>query len=176
MLEAHKLLSEDEKPFTHTIALTFDERQKSRHKARTSCGKELGWFIKRGYVLQDGDLLVCASGEVVKVIAALESVSTVYALLTAQNPLLDLTRAAYHLGNRHVPLQIQAGYLRYQHDHVLDEMIVGLGLIVQCDQMPFNPEPGAYSGGHSHDHHESANTHSHVHNHSHSRIHGHHSH
>jgi len=86
----------------------------------------------------------------VQVLAAPERVSTV----RCADPLL-LARAAYHLGNRHVPLQIEAGFLRYQHDHVLDEMVRGLGLEVLIEQAPFEPEAGAYQSaphGHAHDH------------------------
>ena len=84
--------------------------------------------------------------------AAAETVSEVRC-----NDPLQLARACYHLGNRHVPLQIEAGLLRYQHDHVLNEMVQGLGLEVSVRQAPFEPEPGAYGGsthGHSHDHHQ----------------------
>ena len=80
--------------------------------------------------------------------AAQETVSTVYV-----TDALLLARAAYHLGNRHVLLQITADWLRYQHDHVLDDMIHQMGLDVVCEQAPFEPEAGAYSsGGHGHHH------------------------
>lgn len=158
MLEAFEIEKSDSLSHPETV-LTFEERQKSRHKTQTTCGKELGWFLDRGLVLRDGDCLKCSDGSFVRVVAAPESVSEV----ESENQLL-LTRAAYHLGNRHVPLQIGSGFLRYQHDHVLDDMVKGLGLNVAYKQLPFNPENGAYhgQGGHSHDH-----GHSHVHSHSH---------
>ena len=94
------------------------------------------------------DLLASVDGTIVVVRAAAEPVSEV----RCDDPLL-LARACYHLGNRHVPLQIEPGFVRYQHDHVLDEMLQGLGLSVAVCQAPFEPEPGAYGGhGHSHSH------------------------
>lgn len=127
--------------------LIFEERQKSRHKCETTCGKVLAWFLERGQVLGEGDVLVCSGGERVKVVCAPQAVSEV-----SSGDALRLTRAAYHLGNRHVPLQIGSGFLRYQHDHVLDEMLEGLGLSVVFRQAPFQPENGAYHGrGASHE-------------------------
>src|SRR5690606_28419525 len=108
MLEVFEIAKKPSQDATMQVVLTFDERQKSRYKTATACGKELGWFIERGTVLQDGDVLQCKTGELIKVIAAAEEVSEV----RSQNQLL-LTRAAYHLGNRHVPLQIGPGFLRY---------------------------------------------------------------
>jgi urease accessory protein len=108
--------------------------------------REVGIFLAWGSVLRDGDLLAANSGEVILVRAAPEPLSEVR---TRDWHLL--TRAAYHLGNRHVPLQIEPGILRYQHDHVLDEMLEQLGLPVLAVEAPFEPEAGAYSGGgHSH--------------------------
>ena len=164
MLEAHVLITDGSQSPSLKIELTFDDRQKSRHRGQTTCGQTVGWFIERGHVLTDGNLLGCTSGDYVEVVSAPESVSTVYVKPDAENPALDLTRAAYHLGNRHVPLQITETFLRYQHDHVLDEMVIGLGLLVESEQAPFQPEPGAYSGGHSHGHsHGEGHSHSHEH-------------
>lgn len=160
MLEAHTFIDHSHTPAKYTVELTFDDRQKSRHKATTQCGEAIGWFIERGHVLKDGDFLVTTTNELIHVVAAKESVSTVYA-----KSALELTRAAYHLGNRHVPLQITPEFLRYQHDHVLDEMIVGLGLHVECESAPFQPEPGAYAKGHSHGHAHGDHSHSHHHDH-----------
>ena len=132
------------------LKLDFQQRQKSRHRATTVCGEELGWFLERGRVLEDGDVMLCNDGSQALVIAADETVSQVQC-----DDAHLLMRAAYHLGNRHVPLQIGEGWLRYQHDHVLDDMLIGLGLSVDCCQRPFHPENGAYHGsshGHSHDH------------------------
>lgn len=134
------------------VVLTYEERQKSRHRTETRCGQSIGWFIERGQVLADGDLLCCSDGSMVQVVAQQEQVSRV-----ETSDALLLTRAAYHLGNRHVPLEIGAGFLVYLHDHVLDEMVQGLGLSVQSRLSPFNPEAGAYHTTHQHhdpDHHQ----------------------
>jgi urease accessory protein len=153
MLEVFKVLQNAEIHTDLEVVLTFEERQKSRYKTTLADGNELGWFVERGIVLSDGDLLQCQSGEYVRVVAAPETVSQV-----ESEDQLALTRVAYHLGNRHVPLQIGSGYLRYLHDHVLDDMVLGLGLSVHCKQLPFQPENGAYHGkqtlSHSHHHHE----------------------
>ncbi len=109
-------------------------------------GREAGIFLERGDALRDGDCLISDDGLVVQVKAAAELVSTA----TCADPLL-LARACYHLGNRHVALQIEPGRLRYLHDHVLDDLVRGLGLEVTVEDAPFEPEPGAY-GGHAHGH------------------------
>jgi urease accessory protein len=135
-----------------TLVLPFGERSKSRLRATLDNGEEAGLFLERGSVLRHGDLLLADDGRVVEVKAAPETVSTVH---TADG--LQLARASYHLGNRHVALQIGAGWLRYQHDHVLDDMIRGFGLEVVVEQLPFEPEGGAYvASSHAHSH-----THSH---------------
>jgi urease accessory protein len=126
------------------LVLPFQLRTKSRLRTALSNGEEVGIVLNRGSVLRDGDLLLADDGRVVKVIAASERVSTV-----SSTDALALVRAAYHLGNRHVALQIDAQRLRYLHDHVLDEMVRGLGLQVIVEEAPFEPEAGAY-GGHSH--------------------------
>ncbi len=154
MLEAFDIDS-DGPLASDTVVLSFEERQKSRHRTVTSHGRELGWFIERGRVLVAGDILVCRDGTRVQIEAARETVSRV-----ESGDQLALTRAAYHLGNRHVPLQIESGRLSYLHDHVLDDMVRGLGLSVTCCERPFNPENGAYhsqdaSGSTAHSHHHS---------------------
>lgn len=123
------------------VVATFAERQKSRHRTQTCCAKPLGWFLPRGLVLKEGDILLCKTGQRVKVKAAQEECSQV-----ASTDALALMKVAYHLGNRHVPLQIAAGVLRYQKDHVLDDMVAGLGLEVIHILAPFDPEAGAYHG------------------------------
>jgi urease accessory protein len=130
-----------------TLTLPFDERQKSRIKAVLNDGREVGLMLPRGTILRGGQCLRAEDGDTIRVEAALESVSTI----TSSDP-LQLARACYHLGNRHVPLQIGEGWLRYQHDHVLDGMVRGLGLEVNCEKATFEPEGGAYSGG-GHGHH-----------------------
>lgn len=127
-----------------TLTLFYDERKKSRLRARTDAGVDIAIVLPRGSALKDGDLLLATTGEVLAVRAAREIVSEAL----ASDPVL-LARAAYHLGNRHVPLQIIDGLLRYQHDHVLDGMVRELGLRVSKKQAPFEPESGAYSHSHA---------------------------
>ena len=134
-------------PTTHadvTLVLPFQLRNKSRLRTALNTGEEVGLILERGSILRGGDHLLADDGRVVQVVAEPETVSTV-----RSSAPLALCRASYHLGNRHVALQIGDGWVRYQHDHVLDEMVRGLGLSVVVEQQPFEPEAGAY-GGHSH--------------------------
>jgi len=126
------------------LVLPYQLRTKSRLRTALPSGEEVGLILERGTVLRDGDCLLAEDGRVVQIVAAPETVSTV-----RSNDALALMRASYHLGNRHVALQIGAGWVRYQRDHVLDEMVRGLGLEVTVEEAPFEPEAGAY-GGHSH--------------------------
>ncbi|GAB1255632.1 urease accessory protein UreE [Aurantivibrio plasticivorans] len=148
MIECYQFKAGDGIQYQDEVELTFEQRQKSRAQATTKKGEQVGWFLERGHVLADGSLLVGKSGEEIRVSAAPETLSVV----SSAEP-LQLLRAAYHLGNRHVPLQVTLECLCYQHDHVLDDMVKGLGLKVECQQRPFNPENGAYhSSGHHHSH------------------------
>ena len=131
-----------------SVTLPYHQRQKSRLRITLDNGDDAALQLERGYVLQHGQLLRAQSGELVKVCAATEAVSTAY----TDDPLL-LAKTAYHLGNRHVALQVGEGWLRYLQDHVLDEMVSQLGLNVKSEQAAFEPESGAYASGHSH-HHE----------------------
>jgi len=129
------------------LELPFEIRKKSRFRAPLQGGGEAGVVLERGQVLRNGDLLCSDDGRVIEVRSAAESVSTV----RSDDP-RTLARACYHLGNRHVPLQIGAGWVRYLRDHVLDDMVQALGLVVQYEQAPFEPEAGAYHGHTHHDH------------------------
>ncbi len=137
----HKLA--EPAPAAATLTLTLEQRSKSRLRVRLDNGLEAGLFLERGGVLRDGDRLASDEGYIVAVRAASELVSRV----RGADPRL-LARASYHLGNRHVPLQIGEGWLRYPQDPVLDEMVLGLGLgiEIEIEQAPFDPEPGAYHG------------------------------
>ena len=138
-----------------TITLTIDQRIRSRLKATLDDGIEVGIILPRGSLLRGGDLLLSHdSVSVIEVVAAKENVSTVYS-----DDSTELTKAAYHLGNRHIPLQVEKNWLRYQHDHVLDDMLTQMGLKVVVDQDVFEPEAGAYQ--------QSPHAHSHNHSHSH---------
>lgn len=151
-------VTEDEKQTKSSLTLPFDLRQKSRLKAQLDDGTDVGLVLSRGELLRGGDYLRAENGLVIKIIAAPESVSTV-----EHSDSLMLARASYHLGNRHVPLQINKDWLRYTHDHVLDDMLKGLGLEVKCETAPFEPEAGAYGGGHKHGDDEHQHSHSHSH-------------
>ena len=132
-----------------TITLPLESRVKSRLRAVLDDGRDAGLFLQRGQVLKNGDLLTTEDGLVVKVIAAKEMVSSVNC-----DDVLLMAKACYHLGNRHVALQINPGKLQYLHDHVLDDMLRRLGLAVNVIQATFEPESGAYEGDGSHHHHE----------------------
>lgn len=137
-------------PATETplvLALTAEERTRSRHHFTTEDGNAFYVQLPRGTVLQDGDLLQAESGEWVRVIARPEPVMTVTA-----NHSLDLLRAAYHLGNRHVSLEVTPHYLRLSPDSVLKSMLEQMGLTVVEETQPFQPETGAYDQSHSHNH------------------------
>ena len=157
---------------TASLTLPIDVRVKSRIKVTLNDGREAGLLLPRGLLLRGGDVLSNEDGsEFVQIIAADEGVSVVH----CDDP-FTLAKACYHLGNRHVPLQIMPGELRYHHDHVLDDMLRQFGLEVTFAQLPFEPEAGAYaseshghSHGHSHDHgHGHSHDHGHVHHHEHS--------
>jgi urease accessory protein len=140
---------EGEHEVISSVTLTYDQRVKSRLKVELDNGEPAGLFLLRGSILNHGNKIAAETGEIVIVKAANEKVSTVF----VTDPLL-MARACYHLGNRHVALQIDKGFIRYRHDHVLDEMVAGLGLGVICEKAPFEPEAGAYKNISGHSHHE----------------------
>jgi urease accessory protein len=128
------------------LVLPFDMRQKSRLRARLTTGEEVAIVLPRGQVLRGGDWVVASDGRVIEVVAQPEKV--LHVLCAA--PYL-LTRAAYHLGNRHVPVQVGDGWLRIAADHVLEEMLRQLGATLMPTEAPFEPEAGAYGSHHRHD-------------------------
>ena len=131
------------------LVLPFDLRMRSRLRARLASGEEAVVKTERGAVLRGGEFLQSEDGRKVRVVAAPEKV--MHATCANQ---FELTRAAYHLGNRHVAVEIGDGYLRIAADHVLGEMLFGLGAKLHELEAPFEPESGAYGGGHAH--HEEA--------------------
>jgi len=135
------------KDFGERLVLPFDLRQKSRLRVRLESGIEAALQLERGTILRGGDRLQTGDGRIVLVVAADEPVLHVTATSAQQ-----LMRAAYHLGNRHVPLQIGDGWLRLETDHVLKDMLLGLDMTVHEQLAPFEPEAGAYGGGHHHEH------------------------
>ena len=142
-----------------TVTLDWDLRQKSRFETTDSLGRSVGVFLPRGTVVRGGDVLIAEDGSLIRVEAAPQSVLRITAC-TAHGSPFDLTRAAYHLGNRHVPIELRPDYLQIEPDHVLADMLRAMHLIVNPVDAPFEPESGAYS---SHGVHAHADTHAHAH-------------
>jgi len=177
-----------------TIELDWDVRQKSRFDATDSQGRQIGVFLPRGTAVRGGDVLVAEDGSLVRVIAAPQPVLRI-THCTAHGTPFDLTRAAYHLGNRHVPIELKPDHLKIEPDHVLADMLRSMHLIVVAVEEAFEPEGGAY-GSHEHSHgagYDHAHDHGHahgsskgpkplvlapelLHDHDHSHDHGHHGH
>lgn len=141
------------------VELDWDTRQKSRFDATDSQGRHLGVFLPRGSVVRGGDCLVAEDGSLVRVRAAAQAVLVVRPC-AEHGSAFDLLRAAYHLGNRHVALELQPDRLQLEPDHVLAEMLRGMHLVVSEEQQAFEPEAGAYAAGHGHAH-ESGHTREH---------------
>ena len=135
-----------EKAANETLVLPFDLRCKSRLRTRLAGGEEVGLFLPAGTLLRGGMRVEANDGRIVAIVAADEPLIEV----RASDSLL-LARAAYHLGNRHVAVQLAQDWLRLQPDHVLEQMLLGLGVSVQPIRAPFEPEAGAYAPGHQHD-------------------------
>ena len=133
-----------------TVELDWDVRQKSRFDATDSLGRQIGGFLPRGTVARGGDVLVAEDGSLIKVVAAPQSVLRITHCSNHGSP-YDLIRAAYHLGNRHVPIELKPDHLKIEPDHVLADMLRAMHLIVNSVDEPFEPENGAYAtGGHVH--------------------------
>lgn len=154
-----------------TVALDWDVRQKSRFDATDSAGRALGVFLPRGTQVRGGDVLVAEDGSLITVQAAPQPVLIVRHCSEHGSP-FDLMRAAYHLGNRHVPLELNADHLKLEPDHVLAALLRQQHLIVSEAQAPFEPEGGAYGGGAGHGHAQH-DDHGHDHGHHHGASHGH---
>ncbi len=175
-----------------TVVLDWDTRQKSRFDTADSQGRVLGVFLPRGSAVRGGDVLVAEDGSLIKVVAQPQAVLRVTAC-TAHGSPFDLVRAAYHLGNRHVPIELTPEHLQIEPDHVLAEMLKKMHLDVTEQLAPFEPEAGAYAtGGHDHGHghahaapaapahvhgpdcgHDHGPAHGHAHDHGHEHGHGH---
>jgi urease accessory protein len=163
-----------------TLTLDFEARRKSRLAATLDDGEEVALVLPRGTVLRDGDVLVAQDGTLVRVVAAAETV-----LMVRARDVLTLTRAAYHLGNRHTPVEVGTDYLKLEYDPVLADMLKRIGASVEQVSLPFQPESGAYGGGHKHGHDETfaedyalaqqvyGEHHGHDHGHSHDHGHAH---
>ena len=139
-----------------TVELEWDVRQKSRFDATDSQGRQLGIFLPRGTVARGGDVLVAEDGSLIKVIAAPQPVLRITHCSAHGTP-FDLIRAAYHLGNRHVPIELKPDHLKIEPDHVLADMLRAMHLIVHAVDETFEPENGAYAAGsHAHAGHQHA--------------------
>jgi urease accessory protein len=144
---ANREIPEAELANLRKLVLPFDLRQRSRLRVALDDGTEAAVFLPHGTVLRNGDLLEARDGSVIRVVAAPENVLYV----TSDKP-RALTRAAYHLGNRHVPVELGENFLKLETDPVLKEMLLQLGVTLREDCLPFQPEAGAYGGGHRHGH------------------------
>ena len=150
------------------LTLDWDLRQKSRFDADDSQGRHIGVFLPRGTVLRGGDVLVAADGSMLAVIASPQAVLRITACPEHGSP-FDLTRAAYHLGNRHVPIELRPDHLKIEPDHVLAEMLRKMHLVVHEVREAFEPEAGAYGDhgitahGHGHGHAHGHDTPDHTH-------------
>ena len=147
----------------NTLTLDWDTRQKSRFDATDSQGRSLGVFLPRGAVVRGGDVLVAEDGSLIRVEAAPQSVLRIAACTEHGSP-FDLTRAAYHLGNRHVPIELQPDHLKIEPDHVLADMLRAMHMTVVPVSESFEPENGAYG-----DHGATSHRHGHSHEHGHAR-------
>jgi len=135
-----------------TVEIDWDVRQKSRFDTTDSLGRHLGVFLPRGTLVRGGDVLVVEDGSMVKVLAAPQAVLRITACTSHGSP-FDLTRAAYHLGNRHVPIELKPDHLKIEPDHVLADLLRAMHLIVNEVEEAFEPEGGAYSAAtHAHSH------------------------
>ena len=147
------------------LKLPFESRQKTRLRTKLVSGEEVGLMLPRGEILRGGDLVTASDGRVIEVVAEPEN------LLHIETK--ELAKVAYHLGNRHVPVQVGENFLRIAADHVLEEMVRKLGANVSHVEAAFEPEAGAYAGGHHqhdemghggkiHDHHGHDHDHEHC--------------
>jgi urease accessory protein len=165
MLQASKLLTQGHglAPVllkrAASVELDWDVRQKSRFDCTDSQGRHLGVFLPRGTVVRGGDVLVAEDGSLIKVIAAKQLV-LVITHCGDHGSAFDLTRAAYHLGNRHVAIELKPDHLKIEPDHVLADMLRAMHLMVEETEAAFEPEGGAYSAqGHAHSHSHAGHSH-----------------
>jgi urease accessory protein len=166
-----------------SVSLDWDVRQKSRFQVEDSSGRVLSVFLQRGHVVRGGDVLVADDGSLIRIEAAPQALLRITTCPQHGTP-FDLIRAAYHLGNRHVPIELKPDHLQIEPDAVLADMLRSMHLIVNKVDEAFEPEGGAYGAhhggsghshddGHDHDHaHAPASQHAHEHGHEHTHVHG----
>ena len=184
MLQASKLIPQGQglaKPLVQRAAqlvLDWDIRQKSRFDAVASDERHVGVFLPRGTVVRGGDVLLTQDGSLLRVVAAPQAVLRVTACPDhpAHEQAFDLMRAAYHLGNRHVPIELKPDHLKIEPDHVLADMLRAMHLTVVEVREPFEPEAGAYGGHGAGDAHAHGAKEAHDHHHGHSHPHHNHEH
>ena len=146
-----------------SVELDWDVRQKSRFDATDSTGRHVGVFLPRGTVVRGGDVLLAEDGSLIKVLSAPQAVLKITHCTNHGTP-FDLIRAAYHLGNRHVPIELKPDHLKIEPDHVLADMLRAMHLVVHTVHEAFEPENGAYAtGGHGHGGHNHAGHEHHAH-------------
>jgi len=167
VIEVSHLYRNDQGPVDDWLDLPYELRCRSRFRTATRSGADIGVFLDRGLILDEGDVLIGNDGKRFGIAAANETVVTARA-----QDWLVFARAVYHLGNRHVAMQIGERWLRIQPDHVLEELIASFGLVVKREEQPFRPEGGAYSSGRI----TAIHPHSHAHGHSHPHSHDQHDH
>jgi urease accessory protein len=131
------------------VLIDYDDRHRRRILLRTEAGTELLLDLAQVARLRDGDGLALDSGGIVQVRAKPEKLLEIHAHEDG-----ELVRIAWHLGNRHLPVQLLDDRIRIRADHVIHEMVEGLGGHVEEIEAPFDPEAGAYAGGHHHHHHD----------------------
>lgn len=150
MRRFQKVLTRSDEASLPKLTLPYDLRRKTRQLVRLDDGEEIGLLLAPGTILNDGDILESAEGDRVRIAAAAEPI-----LFVTASEGEKLARAAYHLGNRHIPVEIGTGFLRLEADLVLKDMLKRLEVSVEERKEAFNPESGAYGGGHRHGHDES---------------------
>ncbi len=160
MLRANSYVKAGEwpQPAKEQVMLDYDGRRRRRMTLECLSGFKFLLDLAKAPTLVEGDGLVLENGDMVEVRAAPEALLKI----TCANP-THLARIAYHLGNRHLPVEVGEGVLYIRIDHVIEQMVIDLGADVRHLDRPFYPEGGAYGehkGGHSHGH-------SHGHGHSH---------
>ena len=121
------------------VELCHLQREKGRFKTAIFTGEEVGFFLERGNVLKVGDALISRCGRALLVTAKKEDV-----VRASTDDWSQFSKACYHLGNRHVKIQIGEKWLRIVPDHVLEEMLIGLNMALKHEKAAFVPEQGAY--------------------------------
>jgi urease accessory protein len=145
-----------------SVLVDYDRRHRRRILLQTEGGRDILLDLPQAVRLRHGDGLVLEDGDIVAVQARPEPLAEIHAHDEG-----ELVRIAWHLGNRHLPVQLLGDRIRIRRDHVIEEMVELLGGHVEHVEEPFDPEAGAYAGGHAHHHHGDDDDHAHGHGHSH---------